>query len=314
MLFSLFDFGICSFAVPFLRRAGTRTGSGRAAGRRGPFSQREGTYFLFSAVRPSGESPEKGSADRFARLGHARVRHSVSGPVLRVACRVLCGGCSAVRALPGGASAVREMLRRHLSARLGFGRTAAKGVSAGRLTPLNVPPKGAGANAAAVREPVRGIRRLRSTAGVCRRADLSAPVVVAVPGIGRTIDMYHAHVLRRCHCLAPLAELLGGEGCGARGRSWAAVGVGELAVLACDAAAFAAYAVGLLLVERHFAAAFAYGLFVFAADDDHAPVAMVAGVAVLRLCGLLLCRGTGSDRHAYGGEGRENTLFIVVFV
>ena len=101
----------------------------------------------------------------------------------------------------------------------------------------------------------------------------------------------------------------GGEDAAATWAQLRPVGVGELAVLACDAAAFAAYAVGLLLVERHFAAAFAYGLFVLAADDDHAPVAMVAGVAVLRLCGLLLCRGAGSDRHAYGGEGRENTLF-----
>ena len=39
-------------------------------------------------------------------------------------------------ALPGGASAVREMLRRHLSARQGFGRTAAKkGVSPGGSHP-----------------------------------------------------------------------------------------------------------------------------------------------------------------------------------
>lgn len=100
------------------------------------FSQREGTYFLFSAVRPSGESPEKGGQPTGSHGRAARVRHSVSGPVLRVACRVLCGAVPPSGALPGGASAVREMLRRHLSARLGFGRTAAKkGVSPGGSHP-----------------------------------------------------------------------------------------------------------------------------------------------------------------------------------
>ncbi len=144
MLFSLFDFGICSFAVPFLRRAGTRTGRDARQVEEVRFRSAKVRIFSFRRFGRRANRPKRGQPTG----SHGRAARGCGIPfrgryfVLPAACSAglfrrpgpcreglpPSGRCSGDICPPGWASDERPQ----------------KGCQPGGSHTLNVPPKGAG--------------------------------------------------------------------------------------------------------------------------------------------------------------------------